>query len=187
MEEIEIWKPILGYGGLYEVSNFGRIKSLPKIVKINYLRGDLILKGKDNGFGYLTVGLSKEKKCKRFYIHRLVAIAFVENKDNKPQVNHIDGDKTNNNILNLEWCNNSENGLHAYRILKRKTNGKMCYQYDRKGNLLNTFISASEASRQTGINKIFIASCCIRRPVRVADKWYVTKSAGGYDWSYELK
>lgn len=113
----EIWKDVIGYEGVYSVSNIGRVKSLEKtilckgwkIVKEKVLR--LKLRG-----GYMAVGLYKNKKQKYYYVHRLVANAFIENTHNKPQINHIDANKTNNNLLNIEWVTQSENRLHAQRM-----------------------------------------------------------------------
>ena len=99
----EIWKDIDGYEGLYQVSNLGRVKSF------NYNRTgkEMNLKPVNtcNGFGYLYVNLNKNGKTRLFYIHRLVAKAFLENPDHKSDVNHKDENKTNNCVENLEWWN----------------------------------------------------------------------------------
>lgn len=106
---MEVWKPIPGYEG-YEVSNLGRVKSLkrknPKILSQSFL-GD-----------YLRVITSMKNVPKDMLVHRLVALAFLPNPDNKVCVNHKDGCKTNNCVENLEWATTSENQLHSYRILK---------------------------------------------------------------------
>lgn len=106
----EIWKPIKDFEGLYEVSNMGNVRSL------NYrCTGEIkILKLCKDKDGYMVVNLYKNKKLYRKSVHRLVAATFIPNIDNKPQVNHIDGDKTNNRVSNLEWCTNSENQHHAW-------------------------------------------------------------------------
>ena len=107
----EVWTPIKDYD--YEVSSFGRVRN--KVTK-------RILSIFDkNRMGYYRVILFKEHKRKRFFIHRLVAEAFIENCENKKQVNHKDGNKQNNNIENLEWTTSSENQLHSYYVLKNKT------------------------------------------------------------------
>lgn len=106
MEE-EVWRPIKGFEGLYEISSYGRVKSFkgkhPKI-----LHPDISRKG------YLRIDLRKNNEKHRKSIHRLVAMTFIENKEvEKNQVNHIDGNKQNNNVDNLEWCTNRENWDHA--------------------------------------------------------------------------
>lgn len=121
----EIWKPIKGYEGLYEVSNFGRVKSL------NYNRTgeEKILKFLENK-KYLSVSLWKNKKYKQYKVHRLVAITFIPNPDNKPYVNHLDCDPSNNNVNNLEWCTQKENMQYAGKLNrlgeKSVENGKKC-------------------------------------------------------------
>ena len=108
----EIWKDIEGYEGLYKVSNLGRIYSSygqnKETCKLPILRGSI------SSHGYRIVGLTKNKHVKSFFIHRLVAKAFIPNPENKPDINHIDGNKENNNINNLEWCTKSENTKHAH-------------------------------------------------------------------------
>ena len=114
----EIWKDIKGYEGLYQVSNFGRVKSLDRKVW-NYLKKGKILKTKDNGNRYLNVSLhNKNKVEKHVYIHRLVAEAFIPNSSNLPQVNHKDFNKQNNCVDNLEWVSDLENKKH-YRLSKK--------------------------------------------------------------------
>jgi len=116
--ENEIWKDVVGFEGAYQVSSFGRVKSLDRIVK-RPPKGDLPLKGKYikplmEKKGYFAVGLINHSIKHQRKIHRLVATMFIDNPMNYPQVNHKDGNKTNNNIDNLEWCNNSMNIQHAY-------------------------------------------------------------------------
>lgn len=111
---MEIWKDIEGYEGLYQVSNKGRVKSL------NYKRTgkEGILSSSPTSSGYLIVNLCKNKKQKPFYIHRLVAKAFLPNPNNLPQVNHKDENKENNTVYNLEWCTakyNNNYGTHNER------------------------------------------------------------------------
>jgi len=117
----EEWLPVSGYEGFYEVSNLGRVRGLDRhipsgkgegstyFVKQVYLRP-----AKRNG--YLFVFLRREAKGRSFAVHRLIAKSFVENTDAKPCVNHIDGIKSNNVSLNLEWCSHSENNIHALRM-----------------------------------------------------------------------
>lgn len=115
----EIWKDIKDYAGLYQVSNFGRVKSLGSIVKcrnggLRKVKGRILKHALDRD-GYCIVILYKDTKpvCKK--IHRLVTEAFLDNPNNYPQVNHINCIKTDNNVSNLEWCTISENSKHAHK------------------------------------------------------------------------
>jgi len=115
---MEVFKPIPRYENKYEISNLGRIKSLPKL----RCKNEKILKPIIVG-GYACIDLGDGQTIKRFLIHRLVAITFLKNPQDKPQVNHIDGDKLNNNLSNLEWNTCSENQLHSIKIGLRTTKG----------------------------------------------------------------
>jgi len=112
----EIWLPINGYENLYEISNLGNVKSLAKQKGFVFTK-DKVFKLTPTSLGYLRVGLRDKngnKKC--FLVHRLVAIHFIGNPPiNRPQVNHKNGIKTDNSVINLEWCNVSENILHAFK------------------------------------------------------------------------
>lgn len=113
---IESWKDIPDYNGLYQVSNFGRAKRLSRITSRKGFPARLpetILKLKVQTNGYLSIGLTLDKNRKTFNVHRLVAIAFIDNSDRQAVVNHIDGNKQNNHVSNLEWCSYSENSQHA--------------------------------------------------------------------------
>lgn len=173
----EEWLQISGYEGLYEVSNYGRVKSL------NYLghnKIQILKYGKDKK-GYLFVILQQKGKKRTFKIHRLVATAFLENPENLPQVNHRDEDKHNNYIGNLEWCNNYYNahyGTAIDRRVEKQINGKLSksvLQYDLYGNFIAEFPSASEVKRQLGFSQVCISRCC--RGER--------KSSHGYIWKYK--
>lgn len=112
---IEEWKDVKDYEGLYQVSNLGRVKGLKK---------GKILKQHDNGKGYMQVGLYKNNKGKPYYVHRLVAKAFIPNTENKPEVNHKDKDRANNCVDNLEWVTSKENEQHKHNFEGYKQKGK---------------------------------------------------------------
>lgn len=127
---IEIWKDVTGYEGGYLISNFGRLKSLERKVKIKggayRNKAEKIINPKINVKGYNFHYLSLNGKKKGLYFHRLVAICFISNPENKIEVNHIDGNKSNNNVSNLEWCSKSENMIHSYKTgLHKPTRGSI--------------------------------------------------------------
>lgn len=115
---MEIWKDILGYEGLYQVSNMGRIKSLGRI-KINHSKIQMVperIKSlRKTKQGYLLVDLYKNNIQKTLRVHRIVAEAFIDNAEKKETVNHINGDKSNNKVENLEWATPSEQNFHFYK------------------------------------------------------------------------
>lgn len=111
----EKWKDIEGYEGLYQISNLGRVKSLPKPCRNNSISKEKILKPRINDNGYCVVDLYKNKKRKVFRIHKLVMHTFI-GKNESLDINHIDGNKTNNKLSNLEYCTRQENMLHAVKI-----------------------------------------------------------------------
>ena len=169
----EEWKPIPGYEGLYEVSNYGRVRSYQ--LDSN---GKILSTGKD-GSGYCFVNLYKDGKAKKHCtVHRLVAEAFIPNPSNFPQVNHKDECKKNNYFGNLEWCSSAYNnsyGTRTRRIAEKIS--KPVVQLEKKGNFIAEFESLREASRRTGIASISICSCCKHKPGY--------KSAGGFLWIYK--
>ena len=178
-EEKEIWEDIKGYEGLYQVSNLGKVKSL------NYRRTckERILIPCKPANGYLCVSLYKNGIHKTFTIHRLIAQAFIENHENLQQVNHIDEDKTNNCVSNLEWCDrkyNNNYGTRNERMLKTRKlrNCKKAeisvLQFIKDGKFVNEFPSRNEAERCTGITQQSICACCKGK----------LNSAGGHIWFY---
>ena len=129
----ELWKPVKYYEGSYEISNYGRVKSIERTV---YKQDGVTVCGHikehyvtqhDNGHGYLFVNLWKNNKSKREYVHRLVALTFIDNPDNLPQVNHKDEDKQNNCVENLEWCTQKYNNTYGTKLERQvytsKNNG----------------------------------------------------------------
>lgn len=129
---------------------------------------------KKDKYGYLVVCISKDRKHYFRTIHRLVAQTFIPNPENKPQVNHISGDKTNNNVCNLEWVSAQENSIHRVKILKKIAKGKPVLQM--KNNIIIAkFCSANEAARAIGIHRNGINAVCRG----------VHKTAGGYQWKYK--
>lgn len=181
--EGEIWKQVDGYGGFYEVSNLGRVRSKERITDIqsycHIMRKPRILKAQSNG-KYNRVVMSFDGKHRQVLIHRLVAETFLPNPDNLPEVNHKDEDKTNNNVSNLEWCTRLYNVNYGTKIKRHsefmtKTKGRAVCQYTKAGELVNTFKSVSEASREMGIDVSNIIAVCSHG---------VQKTAGGYVWRY---
>ena len=128
----EIWKPVVNYEDSYEVSSLGRVRSVDRHVPT--FNGRRFSKGKMKDFkhdkdGYCVVHLYRNQKCDSSYVHRVVAKSFIPNPENKPQVNHIDGIKTNNTIENLEWCTGLENCHHSWKYLNRNNwhmKGELC-------------------------------------------------------------
>lgn len=175
MEEKEIWKPVKGFEDRYKVSNLGHIYSN---------KNERLLKTPPGKRGYPVVNLMVDnKKARLCTVHRLVAEAFIPNPDNKPEVNHIDGNRCNNNVSNLEWCTLRENNLHARRTGLHKSDGdKPVIQKDMDGNFIARYKSFSEASRQTGVPRCDIGFVANKRKTA---KGYTYKSAGGFKWEYE--
>jgi hypothetical protein len=194
----EIWKDVVGFENLYEVSNLGNVRSLDRYVsgKLNSKR---FQKGKNMTIqktpkGYYSIILHKNGMAYQMLVHRLVAIAFIENKSNKDQVNHLDLNKSNNNMNNLEWCTNLENMRHSYangghsgftekqiaavrkNQLKaaEKRSRKVC-QFDKEMNFIKSYRNSIEASKKTGSCASKISACCAGH----------RKTCNDFIWKYE--
>lgn len=155
-DRLEVWKDIKNYEGFYQGSNLGRVKSLERIDCIGHHRKERILKPKKDKYGYLQVNLWKNGKKKTFTVHRLVAEAFIPNPNNLPCINHKDECKTNNNVNNLEWCDNKYNNAYGTRTEKCS---KKVLQYDLEGNFIREWESTAECGRNGFIQQA-VASCC---------------------------
>jgi len=139
----EVWRNVIGYEEYYQVSNLGNVKSLDRIVvtgnRKSYIRKGKLCKLSKNNLGYMTVGFTVNNKKVNKYVHRLVAEVFLTNDENKPQVNHIDCNKENNHVDNLEWCTNSENHIHAYKNdLSKFKHNRVAYSKEQNGRALLT-------------------------------------------------
>lgn len=169
-----------GYEGLYQISNLGRVKSLPKLMtngKGNYYRKERILKPITQDAGYFTVTLYKDRKDTMYYIHKLVAEAFIPNLNNLPIINHKDEDKHNNRVDNLEWCTDEYNlnyGIRNKSISEAMINNPL---QSKPVICVETGIiypSMQEVERLLKIHNSHICDCCKGR----------RKRAGGYHWEY---
>ena len=146
----EIWKTIKDYPN-YQISNLGRIKN-------NHNR---ILKDRIDKYGYKVIGLYKEGKMKNLFIHRLVASAFISNLDNLPQVNHINENKLDNRVENLEWCSNQYNINYGTRTKKQiKSQSIPILQFTKDGEFIRKWDSATTIKNELGFDNSFISKCC---------------------------
>ena len=161
----EIWKDIKEYEGIYQVSNMGNVRRK----KDNY-----IFKINKNSRGYRIITLTKNKKEYNLSVHRLVANTFIPNPDNLPQVNHIDGNKMNNKVDNLEWCTQSYNMIHAFKNKLEIKEGKKVIQYDLNMNMIKIWNKIIDAEKHLNISHGKISMVCNKK----------RKKAGGYIWRY---
>lgn len=190
---MEEWRDVKGYEGVYQVSNLGNIKRLERIsnfnsinqykeYKVNRNIKERIKKVTKNQCGYYQTVLYKEGKKKNALVHRIVAEAFLPNIENKRTVNHIDGNKLNNNVNNLEWATYSEQLIHLNNVLGKKSviskkcRDKSSEKLRRKvkrsdGKIYNSVI---EASKDSNVHSGNIVRCC---------KGILNKT-GGYSWEY---
>ena len=202
IENTEIWKPVIGYEGLYEVSSLGRVRSLDRIDSNNHPLNGVILKPYISNSGYLLVGLYKQQKRDRKLLHRLVAEAFIPNPENKPEIDHINTIKTDNTVFlnedgsvnyektNLRWVTKKENMNNPLTKTKMQINArkpskgkygkkhhrsKPIIQYDKEGNFIKEWECANDVERVLGISNKHIGSVCLGK----------RKSCGGYIWKYK--
>ena len=204
MNEIEIWKPVIGYEGLYDVSNLGRIRSVDRVVqqagKINHLKGHIMAQSVDKD-GYLRCCLSKNGIRKNYHVHRIVLSAFVPNPEGKPHVDHINTIRDDNRVENLRWATQTENnnnqrtiqhlkktinndGYQQKRLNALSKNGspkapKKVYQYSANLEYINSFNSISEAARSFGINHENIVRALDNPQKRSAGYIWLSEKIGG--------
>lgn len=186
---MEIWKDINNFEGYYQISNKGNVRSLTRFDGIRERKGQAIKPNlKPNG--YLQVGLRKNGKRKWHSLHRLVAKHFIPNPENKSQVNHIDCNKQNNNVSNLEWATPKENLAHAHKNgLMNMPKGKDHVNYGKYGVLSKSAKPVIRYNRKTGETKLYgakilaandgfdptgISKCCHKK----------MKTHGGYEWYF---
>jgi len=165
-----------GYEGDYQVSNYGRIKSLTFRNGIIQKPKEIIMKPTDNGHGYKIIGLRKAKhKKKNFYVHRLVAEAFIPNPQNYFCINHKDYNRGNNYFENLEWCTIEYNNKYSAINHVNHPNSKPVAKISPSNNeIIETYKSLEEASRNNDVSSTYIGDCC-------KGKYKIVK---GYIWKF---
>lgn len=177
---MEEWKDIHEFEGLYQISNCGKVQrtNYEDIANAAKYKLPFTLKPRIDKDGYLKITLSKCGKYKQFFVHRLVALHFIDNPNNKKEVNHIDGIKGNPYYKNLEWVTQSENRQHCLKYLNPKLrnnkSSKKVFQYDLNGQFIKEYPSAKEASRENGFSQGHISEVCRGE----------MKKYKGYVWRY---
>lgn len=173
----EIWKNAVGYEGLYEVSNLGRVRSVDRYDSLGHFRESIILRQHLDHNGYKFVALFKDGKRKSIKIHRIVAMAFIPNPNNLPQVNHIDENKINNNVDNLEWCDckyNCNYGTRNERTAKARINhpntSKQVILIDLNNGKSFIFPSLSECSREKYLDLRNLSKVCLGKQHSISNK-----------------
>lgn len=175
-----IWKDVVGYEGLYKVSNIGEVKRIFTKTftysKNNTVTINEALIPQNYSSGYFRISLRKNNIETQYSAHRLVAEAFIPNLDNKPFVNHINGVKDDNRLENLEWCTVSENSLHSVRVLGKNSNEKYrkpVLQLSVEGEIIKEFKSIKEVA-EFGFNRVMVSKVCNNK----------AKIHKGYYWSF---
>lgn len=182
----EVWKDIPNYEGLYQVSNLGRVRGLDRMTQCKnippfFIKGVELVLSKCAG-GYFYCHLSKNNKKKSYSVHRLVATTFIPNPNHYRDVNHKNGDKSDNRVSNLEWLTHKENIWHAIKngmITPQKNNSKrvICVETN------EIFESATEAAKAKNCNSCSICHITKKRIMKTrSGKIYIPKTAGGYHW-----
>lgn len=163
----EVWKDVVGYEGIYKVSNFGNIKSYSR-----YPHGKL-LRGVKSTNGYYKVILCKDGEKSTIAVHRLVATAFLPNSDNLSQVNHKDENKLNNNVDNLEWCSASYNHNYGTSIERSsKGESREVVQATMDGDIIQTFPSLTEASKLIPCPLTYLSTICNGKKIYKGHRYY---------------
>lgn len=171
----EVWKDVVGYEGLYQVSNLGRVKSMRKSWASHGEKEHIMRPTKTKGYEYLKLR-GNDGVDKSTPVHRLVALAFIPNPNGYKCVNHKDENKLNNNVENLEWCTLAYNfNYGTARTRQGITYGKPIEQLTVDGLVIANYCSAEVASKLTGIDSSSIHKCCNCK----------RESAGGYCWNYK--
>jgi hypothetical protein len=175
----EIWKSVVGYEGFYEVSSLGRVRSLDRTIKLynggSYVRKEKTLVQIKDKRGYLKLKLLKNGKMKTFFVHRLVAQAFISNPNELPQVNHKDENKLNNKVENLEWCTQQYNIRYGTARERARYNLMVAVnQYDLDGNYIKTWNGMRDIERILGLKNQGVSLCCLKK----------RKMCGNFQWRY---